>query len=340
MATPYFCLEELEDTTSQFHVDKLKNMYNNQEFEKLKEKYYDVKLADLRSPEVEELRKCWNNRMNIYCYALLTILSQNHNGNKKGCFIENRDPTRTKQFSGELVNEAKHPTKKFVYQHEQESYHGHNIAALAVDENGSIISYSFNHVTVFKSTTEHAEERLVDKLFKNSFHYFGEHGAMKPKQMLEKITIFASLEPCHQCAGKLYFAGVKQVIYLQKDVDVGNIIRSIFQNGSLHSGFPLPIIASFYKFPYSSRLDQARELFVEQNLDLDSVPDFLCSDAAYDLFEEASQIFPNLLASEKKCSDWKPNVGSAAELTNGQVHAQAVQFCARVKVWGRGVEFK
>src|ERR1700735_4194847 len=44
-------------------------------------------------------------------------------------------------------------------------YGGHNIAALAVDAEGRIIDFDFNHNQVFDSTVEHAESRLVRRVF-------------------------------------------------------------------------------------------------------------------------------------------------------------------------------
>ncbi len=44
-------------------------------------------------------------------------------------------------------------------------YLGHNIACIAVDENGSILDFDFNHNELFNSSAEHAEARLVRRLF-------------------------------------------------------------------------------------------------------------------------------------------------------------------------------
>ncbi len=45
------------------------------------------------------------------------------------------------------------------------TYLGHNIAAVAVDARGNVIDYDFNHNEVFNSSVEHAESRLVRRLF-------------------------------------------------------------------------------------------------------------------------------------------------------------------------------
>jgi tRNA(Arg) A34 adenosine deaminase TadA len=45
------------------------------------------------------------------------------------------------------------------------SYLGHNIAAIAVDARGRVIDFDFNHNELFNSSVEHAESRLLRRLF-------------------------------------------------------------------------------------------------------------------------------------------------------------------------------
>ena len=46
------------------------------------------------------------------------------------------------------------------------TYEGHNIAALAVDGEGRVeIDFDFNHNNAFDSSAEHAESRLVRRVF-------------------------------------------------------------------------------------------------------------------------------------------------------------------------------
>ena len=45
------------------------------------------------------------------------------------------------------------------------TYLGHNIGAIAVDARGTIVDFDFNHNEVFNSSVEHAESRLVRRLF-------------------------------------------------------------------------------------------------------------------------------------------------------------------------------
>ena len=45
------------------------------------------------------------------------------------------------------------------------SYLGHNIAAIAVSPTGRIVDFDFNHNELFNSSAEHAEARLLRRLF-------------------------------------------------------------------------------------------------------------------------------------------------------------------------------
>ena len=91
-------------------------------------------------------------------------------------------------------------------------YHGHNIVAFAIDMGAKrILAHAFNCVSHYGSSSEHAEERLIDGLFRAIQRSF------KGKQLPEHTWVVSSLEPCHQCAGKLVMAGVERVIFLQED---------------------------------------------------------------------------------------------------------------------------
>lgn len=118
--------------------------------------------------------------------------------------------------------------------HESLNYVGHNIASLAVNEFGEIVHSAFNHNSLFCSTTEHAEARLVDQLYTSPALHFtreeafaareeafaarpfvaggggggggGAPGKSAPLEITDKmkrLTIYTSLESCIQCSGKL-----------------------------------------------------------------------------------------------------------------------------------------
>lgn len=138
-------------------------------------------------------------RHHIYCLALCAMLYTHHNGNKYGCV--GNYPLRSQQQDPHthFHNNRDLPT----YQLLKGDYKGHNIAAIAVDKNGEIITHAFNHMYVFESTREHAEERLVDTLCTFAHILMRETDKAKFSTRLKDVTIYTSLEPCHQCAGKL-----------------------------------------------------------------------------------------------------------------------------------------
>jgi tRNA(Arg) A34 adenosine deaminase TadA len=114
-------------------------------------------------------------------------------------------------------------------------YLGHNIACIAVDGNGRIIDFDFNHNAFFRSSAEHAESRLVRRLFSLTDIYdswkTGPRINNKPHAAsLGQITLYTSLESCAQCSGVMSLAGVKQIIYLQNDFTaykIGNIMYNL-----------------------------------------------------------------------------------------------------------------
>jgi tRNA(Arg) A34 adenosine deaminase TadA len=84
-------------------------------------------------------------RHRIFCYLLFYLLNEHWNPYKYGLlgeypWVNRTDAVRT-------------------------SYVGHNIAAIAVSSNGRVIDFDFNHNELFNSSAEHAEARLLRRLF-------------------------------------------------------------------------------------------------------------------------------------------------------------------------------
>lgn len=100
------------------------------------------------SPEAKE-------RHRIYSLLLMATLYSKWNGNKYG-EVGNYGEWRRSQVIGKTADWN-------VYG--GGTYQGHNIAAIAVDGEGRIIDFDFNHNNVFDSTVEHAESRLVRRVF-------------------------------------------------------------------------------------------------------------------------------------------------------------------------------
>jgi tRNA(Arg) A34 adenosine deaminase TadA len=95
-------------------------------------------------------------RHRIYSLLLMGVIYGKWNGNKYG-EIGDYGEWRREQTIGSTQDDFN------IYG--GGTYLGHNIAALAVDAEGRIIDFDFNHNQVFDSTVEHAESRLVRRVF-------------------------------------------------------------------------------------------------------------------------------------------------------------------------------
>lgn len=227
----------------------------------------------------------------MYSLLLMTLVLQQWNGNKYG---ETGDYAlwRADQEIGTTSTGGK------VYF--GGSYQGHNIAALAVDGEGRVIDYEFNHNNVFDSSAEHAESRLVRRLFALNQVYApwsvaadgdrSDKATARARQrrslfataaspqaeadaeaivkgystLLTDVTIYTSLESCAQCSGIMTLGSVKDIVYLQWDQGeflIGNIMFNATAGG--RSGFraPRPVAASEFDFEYFTQLNDADAAF-------------------------------------------------------------------------------
>jgi tRNA(Arg) A34 adenosine deaminase TadA len=164
------------------------------------------------------------------------------NGNKRGPL--GSYPQRVKQMK------AAQPTQRhrgdMISDPDQlrinwDRYVGHNIACIAVDGNGEIIDFDFNHNHFFRSSAEHAESRMVRRLFSLTDIFdswktgpnwkSGERIRDKSHAVsLSDVTLYTSLESCAQCPGVMSLAGIKQIVYLQNDFTaymIGNIMFNL-----------------------------------------------------------------------------------------------------------------
>jgi tRNA(Arg) A34 adenosine deaminase TadA len=213
------------------------------------------------APELAE--RAGRERHRIYCYLLMKLITRFWNGNKRGPL--GRYPLRDAQ-----IDRAQTPPKPPRYRGDLavdsngvawDRYLGHNIACIAVDGNGEIIDFDFNHNNFFRSTAEHAESRMVRRLFsltsifdnwktgvdrcdgKPSFNF-------EPRAAsLNDVTLYTSLESCAQCSGVMSLAGVKQIVYMQNDFTaykIGNLMYALAnrQKGTNAPGAPIPIAGS------------------------------------------------------------------------------------------------
>ena len=131
-----------------------------------KKQVFELATVDLKEAAPELAIETVRERHQIYCFLLMKLIHRFWNGNKRGPLgdyprrltqREARDPTH--RFRGDMIE---NPDQFRV---NWDRYLGHNIACLAVDGNGEIIDFDFNHNDFFRSSAEHAESRMVRRLF-------------------------------------------------------------------------------------------------------------------------------------------------------------------------------
>jgi tRNA(Arg) A34 adenosine deaminase TadA len=227
------------------------------------------------------------DRHKIYCYLLMKLIVRFWNGNKRGPL--GSYPLRQRQ-----VDRPQRPEKPPRYRGEMianpsglrvnwDRYLGHNIACIAVDGNGDIIDFDFNHNDFFRSSAEHAESRMVRRLFSLTDVFDGWKTGKRVNDKphlasLNDVTLYTSLESCAQCSGVMSLAGVKQIVYLQNDFTaykIGNLMYNLanrnpavdargnaildWQGKKVSSlpGAPIPIAASEIQLEEFKRLNDA-----------------------------------------------------------------------------------
>jgi tRNA(Arg) A34 adenosine deaminase TadA len=236
-------------------------------------------------------------------------------------------------------------------------YLGHNIACLAVDGNGEVIDFDFNHNDLFRSSAEHAEARIVRRLFSlSNLMDDWKTGSRLPRKTpafaLKDVTIYTSLESCAQCSGVMSLGRVKEVVYLQNDPGayrIGNIIYNLAGreaappqgDGSALAARPIP--GSEIGLSYLDELNNKFEDFranmkiAEEKGDAkhayfrrtktsppsftQAITSFLCTDAARDVFITGQQTFANLKLGYPKAKYRDSDVW-----TNGKCLEEARKF--------------
>jgi tRNA(Arg) A34 adenosine deaminase TadA len=286
-------------------------------------------------------------RHRIYSYALMKLVKEYWNGNKKGItgeYMDREEQVWQAASNGRKVyrpNKMDDPLTPVV---RPRDYMGHNIAAIAVDGNGDIIDFEFNHNEVFCSQVEHAESRLVRRIFSlalldEGWNLASSRPSNKPATNLGNVTIYTSLEPCAQCSGIMALSSVKRVVYLQRDFGtyvISNILFNLTQGTGIPS--PRPIPANEFGFEFFDRLNNGFKKLSTQvtgetpfwkhptdatrNETVPSVTSFLCTDTAYKIYEDASSAFDKL---PLRYGDYPKNTAPPAtdrESTSAQAVAQ------------------
>jgi len=207
----------------------------------------------------------------IFSLLLMKLVYAFWNGNKRG--QDGEYPWRAAQRRGN----GTYAGDKYG-----DRYLGHNIACLAIDGNGDIIDFDFNHNDLFSSSVEHAESRLVRRVFSLAQIYDDWHVRRPtdlPKKddyaaVLSNVTVYTSLESCSQCSGIMALGQVKAVVYLQHDPGmyvIGNILHNLTTPG-LRA--PRPIAGSDFDFAPFELLNTGYAEFYHAVQDPSKAPPF------------------------------------------------------------------
>lgn len=300
-------------------------------------KYLDGPVRKLVEPVQVELTAEEQERHRMYCLLLMAIVAFNFCGNRPKA----KD---TPMPDGHGMNPLLPPTHDFAQRGTflRRDYIGHNIAAFAVDRNGQIIDFDFNHNELFNSSVEHAEARLLNRLFKLSKVQDSYAIGPQPKEppddhrysnALRGVTVYTSLESCAQCSGIMTLGNVKDVVYLQDDpgqYKIGNIMYRLTapsKPGDKHLA-PRPIPASAVGFSGFDKLNAAYNAFYDKYKS--GMTAFLCTDQAYKIFLEAEQALADFEVIHKGEAD-----PTAPRLTNEGVKVECLSFYQYVVDKGR-----
>lgn len=119
--------------------------------------YWGATVEEFSTLDSAELEDWERERHRMYSLLVCSVIFSKWNGNKYGS-IGDYGGWREHQRLNASVTATGHLYRGGTYE-------GHNIAAIAVDGEGRIIDFEFNHNNAFDSTVEHAESRLVRRVF-------------------------------------------------------------------------------------------------------------------------------------------------------------------------------
>jgi tRNA(Arg) A34 adenosine deaminase TadA len=301
------------------------------------DKYTSHKVGDVVSPiDITDLSNEIKERHQIFCLLNMALTHYYWNGNKYGRdFTYPRNPMPPIDGAPYL----------------ERDYFGHNISALAVDSLGQVIDFDFNHNDLFHSTIEHAEARLIRRIYSLAERdtLRGNVGidskASRDRSRLTETTIYTSLESCAQCSGIMTLANIKEVVYFQIDpgqYGIGNFLWRMTEGDKSTPNAPRPIAGNQIDLIFFEKLNQAYEAFT---IDLknkttpfaiplskgesnwrSSITSFLCTESAFDIFYSASQVFRNFEVKYPGYQPTKNLILQTDALTNQQCFDNAKIF--------------
>lgn len=171
------------------------------------------------------------------------------------------------------------------WQEEGPDRRGYNVGAVLVDPSGTnVVFWARNCGGRLRNATQHAELRLMLGYLDTTRIY-----------NLKGHTVYATLEPCAQCAGMMTMLDVRRVVYGQADPEFGKALErlQLHTRGRLrpwhgrrdrgYAPYPRAVVAHKSRSVFAGRLEEA---YGRSGADM---PDFLCSEAARAIFAEARQ---------------------------------------------------
>lgn len=184
---------------------------------------------------------------------------------------------------------------------------GYNIGCVLVDNQGNLIRWARNSNKITQNGTMHGEVRCIQGYINNKKCYV----------LPEGTTLYASLEPCAQCAGMMTLSKLDRTVYCQKDPVYGGAIERLYETVTNRKPHVYPIAVQ----PVESQ----SPCFVSLNASFASNPhrgyltDYLYSQDAKKIFEKAKNRFltPDTIG-------WSKRVLS--------LHKNAVKFFKNVKL--------
>lgn len=298
------------------------------------------KLVELVEPTLEDADR---ERHRLYALGLMSIVHHYWCGNKNGLSgTYPLNPTPDAKDGPWLGRE----------------YRGHNIAAIAVDADGDVIDFEFNHNELYDSSAEHAEARLVRRIF--SLGHVSDGWNLEGSQPSDKyngthfseVTIYTSLESCSQCAGVMALAQVRNVVYLQTDPGmymIGNILRNLTKKSDTEEArylqAPRPVSGREIELSYFEDLDKAFDDFTGPNHEgqffyipphgepkrTASITSFLCTAAARRVYGDARREFFAYVSGEKKLAfpNHRPKARGSDEVLEAKPNQEVVAHLHR-----------
>lgn len=292
--------------------------------------YWDKPVSQLTTLNHVALSEGEKERHTLYALGLMAITHKYWNGKKYGTHGEY-------PWNAPVIHSSEN--------NHTEDYRGHNIAAFAVDGDGRIIDFEFNHNTLLNSSAEHAEARLVRRIFQLSQIHDSWNLSQIPSPKSDyttfsDVTIYTTLESCSQCSGVMALARVRQVVYLQEDPGmymIGNILRNLTETTKLEA--PMPIAGNEFGLTYFDRLNKAFDDFSiklqekpffqphdsskKANTD-PSITSFLCTTFSKSIFGAAELELTSLTVEKLRYPTHRPTSRAGALMSSALTNVECL----------------